>query len=90
MRRVLNEAMLSAGALTLLLLVLVAVDDRVRDQISMRFMQNPEAELAGAGYRVRALTSIIAAAAREQSIEHAPLVIFALAAALLVILMLRT
>ena len=42
------------------------------------------------GQHVRDLTSVIAGAARDQSLEHAPLLIFALAATVLVLLMLRT
>ena len=80
---------MSAGTVIILLLVLVAVDDRVREQLSLRF-SNPSMEIANAGYQVRNLTNVIAEAARHQSIEHAPLLIFALAATVLVLFMLRT
>ena len=90
MRRAFGEALMSAGVLTILLLVLAAVDDRVREQISLRLAARPSVELAGAGERVRDLTTVIIDAARDQSIEHAPLVIFVLAAAVLVMFMLRT
>jgi hypothetical protein len=90
MRRAFGEALMSAGTVTILLLALIAVDDRVRDQLSLRFMSHPTAELAAAGQQARDLTSVIAVAARDQSLAHAPLLIFALAATVLVLFMLRT
>ena len=90
MRRAFGEALMSAGALAILLLALVAVDDRVREQISLRLTAGPSVELANAGERVRDVTTVIVEAAREQSIEHAPLLIFVLAATVLVMFMLRT
>ena len=90
MRRVFGEALMSAGSVAVLLIVLVAVDDRVREQISQRFMTRPSVELASAGHQISSFTSVIIAAARGQSIAHAPLLIFALAASVLVLFMLRT
>ena len=90
MRRAFGEALMSAGALAILLLVLVAVDDRVREQISLRVAVRSTVELASAGERVRDLTTVIAEAVRDQSVEHAPLLIFTLSAFVLVMFMLRT
>ena len=90
MRRAFGDALVSAGALAILLLALTAVDDRVREQISLRFSARPAVELANAGERVRDLTSVLVEAVRDQSIEHAPLLIFVLAATVLVMFMLRT
>src|SRR5439155_128141 len=90
MRRVLGEALMSAGTVAVLLIALVAFDDRVREQLSQRFMAQPSAQLASAGHQVRNITSVIAEAARDQSREHAPMLIFALTAAVLVLFMLRT
>jgi hypothetical protein len=89
-RRRFGEALISAGALVLLLLTLVAVDDRVREQVSLRFRTSPTADLVTAGTQVRDLASVVFVAARDQSVAHAPLVIFALAAAVLTLFMLRT
>jgi hypothetical protein len=90
MRRAFGEAAMSVGALTVLMLTLIAFDDRVREQISLRFSARPAQELAEAGRQVRDLTAIVISAAHDQSIEHAPLVIFVLAAIVLVLFMLRT
>ena len=90
MRRAFREALMSAGTVAILLLVLVVADDRVRDQISRRVVAHPSVELASAGRQVRDVTTAIAQAARDQSLGHAPLLIFTLAAAVLVLFMLRT
>jgi hypothetical protein len=90
MPRVLREALMSAATVTILLLVLIAFDDRVRDQFSRRVVAHPSAELTSVGRQVSDFTTVIAAAARDQSLGHAPLLIFSLAAAVLVLFMLRT
>jgi hypothetical protein len=83
--------MLSIGAVLVLLMVLVSMDDRVRDVITLRGGAGHPAEaLTRAGGRARELTMVVLDVARHQSIEHAPLVIFALAATVLVVFMLRT
>jgi hypothetical protein len=81
---------MSAATVAVLLIALVAFDDRVRAQISERFFARPSVELASAEYRVRDFTGVIAEAARDQSRNHAPMLIFAGAAAVLVVFMLRT
>jgi hypothetical protein len=90
MRRAFREALMSAGTMVILLLVLVAADDRVRDQFSRHVVARPSVELASAGRQLREVTTVIAQAARDQSLGHAPLLIFTLAAAVLVLFMLRT
>ena len=89
-RRAVSDALVSAAAVTALLLALVAIDDRVREQIVLRMSAGPTAQLADLGSRVRDVAAILVIAARDQSIEHAPLMIFALAATVLVLFMLRT
>jgi hypothetical protein len=90
MRRVFREALMSVGTVVILLLILITFDDRVRDQVSRRVIAHPSQELAGVGRQARNLTSVIATAARDQSVGHAPLLIFTLAAGVLVLFMLRT
>jgi len=90
MRRVLREGMMSAATVAILLLVLIGMDDRVREQVSLRVFAHPSVELASASRHVADLTSVVAQAAREQSLSHAPMLIFTLAAAVLVLFMLRT
>ncbi len=81
---------MSAGTVLILLLVLIAYDDRVRDHVSRRIVAHPSAELASVGRQASDFATVIVQAARSQSIGHAPLLIFTLAAAVLVLFMLRT
>ena len=91
MRRVIGDAVLTAGGAMALVLALVMFDDRVRDQITAVFdARHPTDAIAGLSGRATEVVAIVAQAMRSQSLEHAPLVIFALAATVLVLFMLRT
>jgi len=81
---------MSAGTVAILLLVLVTFDDRVRDHVSRRIVAHPSVELVSVGRQVSDFATVIVGAAREQSLGHAPLLIFTLAAAVLTLFMLRT
>ena len=91
MRRVFRDALTSVVALITLGLLLAAFDDRVRERLSSYAGGAPSsAPLVEANAAVRSLAGVIFVALRDQSIEHAPLVIFVLAATVLVLFMLRT
>jgi hypothetical protein len=90
MRRPVREALLSAATLALVLLVLVSIDDRVRGEFRSRFAAGPSHQLVTAGNEAHTLTAMVAQVARDQALAHAPLVIFATAATVLVVFMLRT
>ncbi len=91
MRRAIGDAMITAGSALTLVFALVLLDDRVRDQISAVVdTRHPGTALAEMAQRISQIAAIVAVAARNQSIDHAPLVIFALAATVLVLFMLRT
>jgi hypothetical protein len=90
MRRAVREALMSVGTVLILLSVLIAFDAGVRDQVSRRVLSHPTTELASAGRQAREFTNAITAAARAQSAGHAPLLLFTLAASVLVVFMLRT
>ena len=81
---------MSAGTVVILLLVLITFDDNVRDHVQRRIVAHPSAELASVGRQIHDFTTVILSAARDQSFGHAPLLIFTLAAAVLVLFMLRT
>lgn len=89
MRRAFSEALMSLATLSLLLLVLVVADGRLREQISLR-VGDPSSQLAGAGAEVRDLTTVVFEVLRDQTIDHAVMLIFVLAATVLVLFMLRT
>jgi hypothetical protein len=85
------------GALTatvgLLLFVggLALIDGRVRRQLATMFAApGPTEELVAFNERLGELLFIALQAIRDQTIEHAPLVIFSLAAAVLMLFMMRT
>jgi len=89
-RRAVNDALISIVALTLLLVVLASVNERVRDEVSLRLNgARAQTELAGAAASVQHLAGVVVDAARDQTIEHAALAIFVVAAGVLTIFMLR-
>jgi hypothetical protein len=91
MRRVINDGLISLGALVLLLVALVSIDDRVRERVTQLLTSPPSsAEIAGAGVQIENVSVVLFRAARNQSVDHAPLVIFSVAAVVLVLFMLRT
>lgn len=90
MRRPITETLLSAGAVVLLLIAVVCIDDRLREQVTQRVMSRPTAELAEQSKRAGDLTSGVLGAARAQAAAHKPFVLFALVAGVLVVFMLRT
>jgi uncharacterized membrane protein len=91
MPRVMSDALISMGALVLLLASLVSIDERVREHVTNMLTTPPvSAEIVGAGVRVEQVSALVLKAARDQSVEHAPMVIFAVVATVLVLIMLRT
>jgi hypothetical protein len=87
MRRVFNDAVISIGALTVLFAILLAVDERVREYAVGLVRRT---DISTAGGRMVDLGGTLLLAARDQSMEHAPLTIFAIAACVLVAFMFRT
>ena len=91
MQRVISDAMITAGSAMALVLALVLFDDRVREQLgTIMDPHHPAAALTGMSGRVSEVATILAVAVRDMSLAHAPLMIFALAAGVLTIFMLRT
>ena len=82
-----RQGIASVAVFGAVLLMLISVDDRVRDRFG---------DLVGTGGvtpwgdRAGDLVNAVASAVRYQSIENAPLLIFAAAGAVLVAFMLRT
>ena len=86
----LRDTALSVAAVVVLLVALVAIDERVRQQASL--LVSPETAPVTASNAVsmaREVAGIVFSALRDQTIDHAPLVIFALVAGVLFLLMLR-
>jgi len=89
-RRAVSETAISIGALGVLIVALGLSEGRVRDQLATHLSSTPAAELASAGALVKDVVTIVLQAARDQSIAHAPLVMFVVAAGALLLFMLRT
>ena len=91
MRRVISDALISLGALLLLLVALVSIDDRVRERIEGLVTAPPSSsEIASVGAQIQNVSTVVYKAARDRSVERAPMVIFSVAAGILVLFMLRT
>jgi hypothetical protein len=87
MKRLMNDALISVGALLVLLVALVSIDDRVRDHLRLSFQGF---DAAGAGAQASNLGAVALVAARDLTIAHAPMTVFIVAAVLLLVFMLRT
>jgi hypothetical protein len=86
-----SGSLIAGAGVAAVVLGLAVIDDRVRDQLAMLMSgRGPTAEMIGAGTWLEDLVALVVQAVRDQSMAHAPLVIFALAALVLVLLMLRT
>jgi hypothetical protein len=82
-----------AGSLAGFLVVfgaLVAVDDRVGRHLRALLSQGPSGDVGFVKDRFAALGQAIVMAARDQSIDHAPLLVFSAVAIVLVFFMVRT
>jgi hypothetical protein len=87
MNRRLRQALASAAVFVAILAALVSVDDRVQDGFTELFGGGQG--LSSSGDRVKDLTGALTSALRHQSIENAPLLIFAAVGAVLFVFMVR-
>lgn len=85
-----RQGMASIAVFGAVMLMLVSVDDRVRDRFSDLLGSGGTGSLTPWGDRAGDLVNALVTAVRYQSIENAPLLIFAAAGAVLVAFMLRT
>jgi hypothetical protein len=85
-----RQAFASAAVFGAVLMVLVSVDDRVRERFNDLLHGGSGGSLTPWGDRAGDLGSALVAAARYQSIENAPLLVFAAVGAVLVVFMLKT
>ena len=85
-RRVLGDAVISFCALLALLLMLVAIDPRVRVQVASAWGGSTSTSVSK---DMREISTVVLSAIQDRGIDNAPLMIFALAATVLVLFMLR-
>jgi hypothetical protein len=72
------------------LTALVAIDNRVRDRMSLVFSEAASGHASSWVDRIGQVTDVLVQAAQDQSIAHAPMLVFTMVAVVLVIFMLRT
>lgn len=90
MRRVFGDALISLSAVLLLLLMLVTIDPRVREELSGVWGSSGSSAVTSVHNQVRMAATVVLSAAADHGVDNAPLMIFALAATVLVLFMLRT
>ena len=92
MRRVLGDVVLSACALSVLLVLLMAFDSQVRDQVRSRFEApaRASADVLAAGAQARTLADVLIESVKVQSRQHGPLMVMVVAGTVLTLFMLRT
>lgn len=91
-RPMLSDVLVSAGALALLLAVLMAFDGRVREQVRLRF-EGParaSADIAAVTTQARDMVDVLLESVQVQSRQHGPLLIMLAAGTVLTVFMLRT
>ena len=91
MRRATTSFITTGAGVCAIVVGLAVIDERVRSEVASLLSGHAGAgEIAGFGGRVQELGMIAMQAVRDQSIEHAPLTLFALVALVLFSLMIRT
>jgi hypothetical protein len=81
-----RQGFVSAAVFCVILFALVSVDERVRERFETLSVQDGQTGLSG----LSGLGDAVMTAARHQSIENAPLLIFASVGAVLVLFMVKT
>ena len=90
MRRLFSDAVISGIVLLLLVSGLVLVDPRVREHVVKFIGKSGPSAAAGVTTQFADVTSAIVIAARDQSIDHAPMMIFVVVATVLFLAMFRS
>ncbi len=85
-----GETLVSIACLVAVLTLLVAVDVRVREHFSLLFSEVTSEGVGTWGDRLVAFGGAVFDAARDRSVEEAPLLIFAGVGIVLLLFMLRT
>lgn len=88
MNRKLRQALFSGVVFIAILVALVSIDDRVQERFNELFMSGDG--LTPWGDRAGDLGGALMTALRHQSIENAPLLVFAAVGAVLFVFMVRT
>jgi hypothetical protein len=91
MRRAISDLLLSACALCVVLATLMAFDGRLRERVTTHVgTTRASADVAAAGEQAHSLIAIVVEVAKDQSRQHAPMMIFLAAATALTLFMVRS
>ena len=91
MSRPLTGALTTTAGACAVIAGLAIIDERVRQQIvTLARGRGPSGEVIAAGSQIRDIAFAMLNAARDQSLAHAPLALFALVAFVLLLFMLRS
>ncbi len=81
----------AAGSLTAVVAGLMLMNERVREQVEHLLEgRGPSPEVSSSAHQLQSVLFVALDGLRDQSMTHAPLTIFALAATILLLVMLRT
>ena len=61
MRRAMSEALMTAGSALVIVITLVAFDDRVREQVSLLLASRPSVTFASLGDQLHAVSAVLIA-----------------------------
>lgn len=87
----LRGGLATAGSLAVILAGMTVMNERVREQVAAVIEgRGPSPEVTSSTHQVESVLLSALDLLRDQSMAHAPLTIFALAAAVLLLVMLRT
>jgi len=91
MRRAINDALISACALAVLFIGLIAMDSRLREQVVLRAdTATASNEVAGATAQARRVGVVAYQLVKEQADQHAPLAVMLVVGVVLMVIMFRT
>lgn len=85
-----SDALISVAVLAAVLLVLISVDVRVREQLRTAIGSTTPSTLGDVVAGVRDAGAILLAAAWTQSLDHAPMMIFVVVASVLLLSLVRS
>jgi hypothetical protein len=83
-----KQGVVSAGVFAALMFVLASVDERVQERFSE--LLNGNSSMSSIGHRASELTGALVLAVKYQSIDNAPMMLFAVVGAVLFLFMVRT
>lgn len=88
--RTCTDALISASAVAIVVIAIVAADARVREQAQSMIQTAPSYTVASATREARNVGSIVWRSAMSRSLDHGPVVVFVVAAGVLVLCMVRS